>query len=78
MIFGKLPLGSQINIFPYRPGGSNVNDSSWVFRVEIHSVGNDDIIDSLENSKFVGWERNDKGVFGPKYVDAQMTMDPVK
>ncbi len=78
MIFRKLPLGSQINIFSYRPGRSNINDSSCVFRVEFHSVGNNDIIDSLENSKFVGWERNDKGVFGPKYVDAQMTMDPVK
>lgn len=37
------------------------------------------VVDSLETAKFVGWERNEKGnAFGPKHVDAQMSMDPVK
>jgi len=34
--------------------------------------------DWLENVKFVGWERNEKGNFGPKQVNLKSSLDPQK
>lgn len=30
------------------------------------------------NPKYIGWERNAKGAFGPRQVDLQMSMNPEK
>ncbi|OXA51314.1 ubiquitin-like modifier-activating enzyme ATG7 [Folsomia candida] len=73
----KLPAESEVNIFSYRPGRSaTMKDVSCSYRVLFHGI--EGAVDSLDTVKFVGWERNDKGAFGPKHVDAQMTMDPIK
>lgn len=32
----------------------------------------------VQDIKFVGWEKNDKGKFCPKYVDLSKTMDSKK
>lgn len=34
-------------------------------------------IQSVESAGFVGWERNDKGNFGPRLANMSASMDPV-
>jgi len=41
-------------------------------------IADDENIFKQDCVKYVGWEKNTKGMFGPKYVDLSKTMDSKK
>lgn len=41
-------------------------------------LANIEVVLKQDSIKFVGWNKNAKGMFGPKYVDLSKTMDPKK
>lgn len=42
------------------------------------SLADADIFLKQDSVKFVGWEKNSKGIFCPKFVDLSKTMDSKK
>uniref|UniRef100_A0A1B6E024 Ubiquitin-like modifier-activating enzyme Atg7 N-terminal domain-containing protein n=2 Tax=Clastoptera arizonana TaxID=38151 RepID=A0A1B6E024_9HEMI len=60
-------FGSEIEVICLRK-----LESSIVLTLQL----SDNVGDQSE--KFVGWEKNQRGKFGPKFVDLSETMDPIK
>ena len=68
--------GKHINILSLRflsKSHSQVSagDKSLLFTVEPQPFNKSDL-------KWVGWERNNRGKFGPRFVDVSSDMDPKK
>ncbi|CAL8093061.1 unnamed protein product [Orchesella dallaii] len=69
----KLVSGTVITMMAHRPRRASQLAKSYVFRVKLNFE------DGFEaNPKYIGWERNAKGAFGPRQVDLQMSMNPEK
>ncbi|XP_068622450.1 ubiquitin-like modifier-activating enzyme ATG7 isoform X2 [Battus philenor] len=65
--------GADINVVGLRCTNENV-DSSQVYRI---SIPQDE--QKVEvNTGWVGWERTDKGTFGPRLANMSASMDPIK
>ncbi|ODM99826.1 Ubiquitin-like modifier-activating enzyme ATG7 [Orchesella cincta] len=69
----KLKSGTVITMMAHRPKRASQLEKGYIFRVKV------EFEEGFEaNPKFVGWERNVKGAFGPRQVDLQMSMNPEK
>lgn len=55
-----------------------IMDTNVFKHIFVYCLANVEIVLKQESVKFVGWEKNAKGMFGPKYVDLSNTMDSKK
>ncbi|KAI5631003.1 thiF family domain-containing protein [Phthorimaea operculella] len=65
--------GSELQIIGLRCKQNGAVDSSRVFGIRIPQN-----VQGVESAGWVGWERNDKGNFGPKLANMSASMDPIK
>lgn len=73
----------NINILSLRLTKIKACDNSLIFNVKFPEVegGVDEyLLNKSEDgaSAWVGWQRNERGKFGPKMVDMSSSMDPIK
>lgn len=64
---------TNINVIGIRCNLYGRLENSLVFRIDAMPEG----YQSVESAGWVGWERNDKGNFGPKLANMSASMDPV-
>ncbi|GBP07625.1 Ubiquitin-like modifier-activating enzyme ATG7 [Eumeta japonica] len=65
--------GSNIHILSLRTKVNGDISSSTYFEIRIPQD-----VNTVESAGWVGWERNDRGNFGPKLANMSSSMDPVK
>lgn len=63
----------DIQVIGLRCSASGAVDKSLVFTVSVPEN-----VQAVESAGWVGWERNDRGNFGPKLANMSASMDPVK
>ncbi|XP_028175472.1 ubiquitin-like modifier-activating enzyme ATG7 [Ostrinia furnacalis] len=74
-LFDHVPslASSDIQVIGLRCSPNGEVGNSLVFTIK----GSQDL-KSVESAGWVGWERNDKGNFGPKLANMSASMDPIK
>ncbi|XP_063627187.1 ubiquitin-like modifier-activating enzyme ATG7 [Cydia splendana] len=63
----------DIRVIGLRCSASGAVDKSLVFTVSVPEN-----VQAVESAGWVGWERNDRGNFGPRLANMSASMDPIK
>ncbi|XP_013183653.2 ubiquitin-like modifier-activating enzyme ATG7 [Amyelois transitella] len=65
--------GKIVQVLGLRCSASGGVENSLIYTIEVP-----DNVQAVESAGWVGWERNDKGNFGPKLANMSASMDPLK
>ncbi|XP_045775662.1 ubiquitin-like modifier-activating enzyme ATG7 [Maniola jurtina] len=65
--------GTELKVIGIRCSKDGGVDCSHIFNITVPEN-----VQSSENVGWVGWERNDRGNFGPKLANMSASMDPIK